>query len=366
MLTDHLLAQPNDRAAGRPLGPINEKILDIGSNRPTAAHECLTRNLCWLLEYLGYQKPEYLIGSEWSFNYSGYDSTIGTTISGMTSSPYLGLRRFGFTIDSVVEMDPDRAWTALQATIDRELPVIIWVDAYVLPYRRLLRQESANRAYTIVVYGYTDDLLAWVIDGTVYKGPVQLADLKAARSSPNPWNQVNPWFSGQPINNRQLIIASPQYLTPIKSVFMNYVDNMLAKANDNPPTGYKYSGPQAIARLADDLTTISNFDPELFWEILDMMHLQLSRLVEQRSLGAALLTRVSTESWGTPWIAPARSAKSIHRTWSIIRSMMIKTSLKRELSGIRNISNRLYEVASMEAQLLRAAKLCLKTQQIGH
>src|SRR6185312_7338475 len=94
-------------------------------------------------------------------------------------------------------------------------PVIVAVDNFYLPFRPAYQDIHAG--HLIIVYGFDEESeLVYVLDSMppAFMGPIALADLKAARSSLNPTDNRDDFFSNAPVANRWLEInfnaPSPQ------------------------------------------------------------------------------------------------------------------------------------------------------------
>jgi hypothetical protein len=108
--------------------------------------------------------------------------------------------------------DAESGWQAVRAAVAAGAPAIVAVDNFYLPFRPAYQDIHAG--HLVVVYGFDDEAeQVYVLDSTppVFKGPISIQALKDARSSANPVDDRDDFFSSTPVANRwlQLTLDSP-------------------------------------------------------------------------------------------------------------------------------------------------------------
>lgn len=101
--------------------------------------------------------------------------------------------------------DAKSGWEQLREAILRDVPAIVAVDNYYLPYRPAY--QDVHAAHLVVVYGFDDERgEAYVLDGSPpgCQRPVGVEDLCRSRSSGNPEAGDRDLFAGTDIAQRWL------------------------------------------------------------------------------------------------------------------------------------------------------------------
>ncbi len=327
--------------------PLEQIQVEFGEN-------CITRHLRWLLRHLGYPHPYGVIAREWGFYYDSYKCTDLYSIRAFNGDRWVGLRRFHMKVEEIRTTNNDEAWSLAKQSIDDGIPVLAWVDSYYLPYRSV--SEPGIR-HTVLLYGYQDDSVCWLMDGVYYTGPVPLVDLMAARDSREVIRQ-NPHRPNMteriPANlNRHLLIQRPESNRSPREGIAEYMRRAVDKARPDPANPDS-RGPRAIRRFADDFERLTDLNWSELRPLLRELKYRFEEVVQERKLGFHLLmaTRDIAATPQADWSYLIRDAQRIHRGWLISRNLCLKSVSAERKHLLNDVKDRLFEVADMEEQLM--------------
>ena len=327
-------------------------VLDFVPTEINHGEDCITRNLRHLLSFRGVRSPDSILAREWSFYYIDLDHAVAPSLAGTRDSEeFEGLRRSGFEVDVQMFDDSSEAWRASQLAIDAGGPAFVWVDVHHLPYDSRSFMIK-HRAHTLLVYGYEDDSIAWVMDHPSYSGPIEVSALGMARSSQNPWNPEAPYLSGWPIMNRLLRVDPPETPLPMSIVVSNYLDDMVSNAGDNVLPGYTLQGPKAIERFSDDLRRIvKQGSAGNIFDDMELWHRQLLTVIQERQLGSRLL-HSAPSILGDHRSRISQTAKKLSNQWVFARNLCRKALAKHDLTIMSQIAAGLSDIAQTEERFL--------------
>lgn len=153
------------------------------------------------------------------------------------------------------------------------LPVIVLVDVYYLPYRKEHLQYHASHAVILTDYSANEEIVK-IIDWYApyfYKGGLSLQEYKLARTSPN-LKDVNP-FSGFSINNYWYKLSDKQGkdLT-IETVHRNLGDFICSECNDERKI---YTGAYAVDKIVNEIEKGLGNDAQAFPKLCKHIHDEL-------------------------------------------------------------------------------------------
>lgn len=332
------------------------RVLELHKIDTRMGEGCTTTNLRGLLQYLGFSKPDALMANEWGFFYTGeFQPGSLSGIQATSTDRYAGLRRMGFQAQVLKMADPDAAWERARQSIDSGVPVLAWVDEFMLSYVR----ESKLRAgkptlgdhyvHNLIIYGYEDYRFAWVSDRGYKKGPVKICELKAARSSTEAWrwDMYGDAARACPtrIENRHLVLSVPGNVNHFENALSIYVKDSIRHAEHTEDEYSALRGPVAIIRFARDLSKLSHVIGD---DEARFLHRTLLSVVEERKFGVALFEATAETYSPEPWTTIANQASLIHRSWLRCQAIAEAAWRKREFFEIEHLSRRIMDVAIKE------------------
>jgi hypothetical protein len=107
-------------------------------------------------------------------------------------------------------------WSEVKEAVMAGKPAIVAVDNFFLPFRPAY--QDIHAAHLIVVYGFDEEKdEVYVADGPppTYLGPMRIKQLQVARSSVNPVDERDTFFSSTPVTNRWLEVEMNGSFPPL-------------------------------------------------------------------------------------------------------------------------------------------------------
>lgn len=239
-----------------------------------------------------------------------------------------------------------RAYEALKALINKDIPVMIHVDMPYLKYLGLPKQAHFG-AHTVVVAGFDEDKGVAYIADTMFKGlqTATLKELEEARSST---------FKPFPPENKWLTFEFPKKLTSVEVAIRNAI-NKTTRSMLYPPI--KNLGVKGINRLANEIVKWPELFPpenELFKQLYEVSYIMMEedgtggglfRYLYSRFLKEAgeLLNKKELADLGQRY-------HQIGQRWTTIAKLIRKTP--KNPMNVHEARKALLEVANEETKVL--------------
>lgn len=150
--------------------------------------------------------------------------------------------------------DPEIGWLQVKEALQNGSPVIVAVDNFYLPFRPAYQDIHAG--HLILVYGFDEETeQVYVLDSMppAFMGPIDLAALKASRSSLNPTDEEDYFFSNAPVANRWLELHIHDPFPQFTEKWVMDVINANVHRFVTPCAGSALSGMSGLARYFDQL-----------------------------------------------------------------------------------------------------------------
>lgn len=121
--------------------------------------------------------------------------------------------------------DAEAGWREVRDAVAAGSPVGVAVDNFQLPFRPAYQDVHTN--HLVTVYGFDDERGEALVTDPVpprFTGPIDIAVLTRARTSPNPVaGERDMFFTGNPIANRWLEVEAPRALPAFDREFVGDV-----------------------------------------------------------------------------------------------------------------------------------------------
>ncbi|HZO74141.1 MAG TPA: BtrH N-terminal domain-containing protein [Ktedonobacteraceae bacterium] len=214
---------------------------------------CLQCCMASVMHYYG-RDPILTLGAVWDFYYSPEDLRKEEFYSpcrwsGLAESllPYHPVTSRWHQPD-----DPEVGWLQVKEVVQNGSPVIVAVDNFYLPFRPAYQDIHAG--HLILVYGFDEETdQVYVLDSMppAFIGPIALTDLKASRSSLNPADERDYFFSNAPVANRWLELNIEAPFPQFTEKWVMDVINANLRRFTTPCDGSALSGMSGLARYFD-------------------------------------------------------------------------------------------------------------------
>ncbi len=138
-----------------------------------------------------------------------------------------------------IENDSDRAYSRLRELIDNDIPVIVAVDLFHMPYHRAF--EKAHGLHYVVITGYDEaegylELFdKYKISGSDFEGRLPIEQVKSARCSENPLSDPLMGDYHRPVKNlwAEVLVGKHFKITPadIRAILLESMLRMTGKTS---------------------------------------------------------------------------------------------------------------------------------------
>ena len=253
------------------------KIVSNFSHTPGV--HCGSTALRDLLGYIGldYSEPMcFGLGSGLGFIY--YHTDAGTTPSHNIYGRTITLERdlcqhLALDWEEGVDDDPAHAWAKAKEWLDRDVPLLLYVELSQLPYYRTRTPFPGHR---VIVAGYDDERQVALLADTQFPGlqPISYTALAAARSAKIP---------PIPLNNEWLAIKPTSKPRPLgEAIRLALRDNALGMNLDRAP----HQGIMGMEMLAEDFESWGEYPDWAFCVRLAYQN------IEVRGTGGGMFRRI--------------------------------------------------------------------------
>lgn len=343
-----------DRATGTTPRALNgsetgRQLLNMEAPVQQWGEACTHAVLRGILSYLGCRNPTAVMADQWAFFYSSNEINAGLGIRSVDTQQFAGLRRFGYSVDRLEASSFGEAWMTVRSLLDDRLPVAVYTDQSKLPYKK----NVDSGALTIIVNGYEDDELAWIIDRDQFMGTIGVDELENAVETVSNWwmpDAANEHHSYATKHNVVLAIRPPVKETTAELPLSTYIRETVDHVDRQDGACGEFLGPIAIRRFATDLANLKGGDAAspVRYEGLSF---RLSNVVWSRRTGTDLFGHAAVALDDPGLMQVASLAKDIYDSWMICQAMVYKLSHRANFNDVTRVKQRLDAIADAEANL---------------
>lgn len=347
--------------------------------------DCFQNTLAALMLYLN-QDPEVILADYLSFMYNTENGYVGlnylfkpnTTVEFSEEELNTSLEFIYFpvprhysddktikeykdriTVNMYIENDENNAYEHVKQLIDNDMPAIVAVDLFYMPYHKAAFQKIHDLHY-VVITGYDEERKCfelfdnYKITNSVYDGELSFDEIRIARNSENPQNNALLGDYKRPLQNIWITADIPEAFKASEEKAINILNESCKRlGGDRVVLGNK-CGLEMLEDFKKDLMRKKNdgIDEKTAYMFKTYYYNTFKAIVRSRKRFNVFIKKMEGQLPGKIITDVSNSINNSMKHWEIATNVSIKLSITKSLALVDNMCEQLEKIKDEEYRAL--------------